>query len=149
MIKMEDCSEMVKSLEPLEQNIVLAKELFGEEYDIFDKCMKERNVTSPEYCVLMKYFHDVYCGMTEQKWMLHPDILYVNKKCEHNFSYSFETMGMNVMQIATCTRCKLKLVRYVGKNKKVFSLRVNQLIGDKPEWDETKVLQKSTEIDKY
>jgi PAS domain-containing protein len=149
MFKMEDCSEMIKSLEPLKQNTVLAKELFGEEYELFEQCMNERNDESTEYCIMMKYFHNIYASMSEQKWMIHPDIIYVDKECNHLFGYSFETMGTNVFQTATCTRCKLKLMRFVGKNKTVFSLRVKQLTDDKPAWDNTKVIQKSTDVDKY
>lgn len=146
---MEDCSAMVKYLEPLLLNAVLAKELFGNEYNLFNKCMNKQKKELIEYCVLIKYFHSIYVGMNEQKWVIHPDIIYVDKECQHIFSYSFESIGTNVFQIGLCTKCKLKFMRFVGRNKKIFSLRVKQLTENKPAWDKNKVIQKSTDVDKY
>lgn len=145
----EDCTEMIRYLKPLLQNSVLAKELFGNEYQLFEQCMCKRNDESTEYCIMIKYFHNIYADMTEQKWMLHRDIIYVDKECRHIFSYSFDIMGTNVFQIATCNECKLKLIRFVGKNKSVFSLKVKQLTENRPAWDRNKVIQKSTDVDKY
>jgi len=132
-----------KILAPLLKNPILLKDLFGEEAKDFELCM-----TKDEQ-IPLKYFYNIYADRTEKKWLLDPRIIHVNQDCKHVFRHTFETLGTNVMQYATCAKCNVKFHRFVGRTKRLSEIRVLHLTKTKPNWDKDRKLHKSTDVQKY